>query len=125
MAPAGDTRASILHALERDAELLVVHQLDLVAQIEAQLRAVHHAMRRIERLRSARLRVGAELSNGGREAMLTGLSAEVAELDKHLSEEHQCCRVMQETITHMQERLAALKQTATQLDRLQGADSPS
>jgi hypothetical protein len=125
MAHADDTRASTLQAFERDAELLVVHQLDLVAQIEAQLRAVHHAMRRIEQLRGTRLRVGAELSNRERQTMLTGLSTEVAELDKHLSEEHQCCRLMQDTIAQMQERLAALKQTATRLDRLRDADSAS
>ena len=125
MAHTDDTRASTLRAFERDAELLVVHQLDLVAQIEAQLRAVHHAMRRIERLRGTRLRVGAELSNGERHTMLTGLSAEVVELDKHLSEERQCCHLMQDTITQMQERLAALKQTATKLGRLRDADSAS
>ena len=33
--------------LESEAEVLAASQLDLLAQIEAQLRAVHHLMRRL------------------------------------------------------------------------------
>jgi uncharacterized coiled-coil protein SlyX len=109
-------RASIISSLEREAELLVAHQLDLLAQIEAQLRSVHHAMRRIERMRGAPKRVGAELSNGERRTMLVGLSAEIAELDKHLAEEHEGCALMQTTIRRMQERVAKLKHAALGID---------
>src|SRR5438445_4847567 len=105
-------RAVIIHAFEREADLLAVHQLDLLAQIEAQLRAVHHTMRRIERLRGAKRRVGVELSNGERSTTLGGLSREIDALDKQLEEEHQCCASMQETIKHMHQRLADLKHVA-------------
>jgi hypothetical protein len=40
-------RATARRALEQDAELLVVYQLDLLAQIEAPLIAVHRTMRAI------------------------------------------------------------------------------
>jgi hypothetical protein len=118
------TRAATIQTLEKEAELLVVHQLDLLAQIEAQLRAVHHAMRRIERLRNAKLRVGVELSNGQRRTTLTELSSDIAELDKQLTEEHDCCRLMQATIKKMQQRLSALKHTAGQLENEGDPASP-
>jgi Ni2+-binding GTPase involved in maturation of urease and hydrogenase len=41
--------ATGIKAFKSQAEVLVVHQLDLLAQIEAQLRAVHRTMRRIRR----------------------------------------------------------------------------
>jgi hypothetical protein len=111
-----ENRAPIIRAFEQEAELLVVHQLDLLAQIEAQLRAVHHTMRRIERLRGVRQRVGTELSNGQRHTTLGGLSEDIVALDQQLMEEHQCCSLMQETIKHMQERLVELKQAAAHID---------
>ena len=40
--------------LEDMAEWLAVEQLDLLAQVEAQVRAVHHTMRSIEKLRGGR-----------------------------------------------------------------------
>src|ERR1041385_9013528 len=94
-------RTPIIHAFEREAELLVVHHLDLLAQIEAQLRAVHHTMRRIERLRSAKHRVGRELSNGERHSTLGSLSEEIAALDAQLKEEHRCYGEMSGTIHRM------------------------
>jgi len=127
MADADETRrASEILAFEREAELLVVHQLDLLAQIEAQLRSVHHTMRRIERLRTAKRRVGSELTNGQRQTALVGLSAELTGLDKQLSEEHECCGVMQETIKQMQKRLADLKHVAARLEeKASGGQEPS
>jgi hypothetical protein len=110
MADHDEKRAPILRAFEREAELLVAHQLDLLAQIEAQLRAVHHTMRRIERLRGDKLRVGTELSNGERRTLLSGLSEELAALETQLTIEHQCCGDMQATINHMQQRLRDLKE---------------
>jgi hypothetical protein len=124
MANAGETRASQIEAFEAEAELLVVHQLDLLAQIEAQLRTVHHTVRRIERLRTAQRRVGPELSNGQRETTLVGLSAELAALDKQLLEEHECCVLMQDTIKHMQKRLADLKHVAARLEK-ESSEEPS
>src|SRR5947209_19868770 len=99
-----------VRSFEPDAEKLVVYQLDLLAQLERQLRAVHHTMRHIERLRNARHRVGPELSNGERGDELVGLSDEVAQLEVHFKSEHECCTEMQITIAHMQNLLAELRQ---------------
>jgi hypothetical protein len=125
MAGADATRALELRAFDAEAELLVVHQLDLLAQIEAQLRAVHHTVRRIEPLRSAKQRVGSELSNGQRQTVLVRLSAELAVLDKQLWEEHECCGLMQDTIKQMQKRLADLKHTAARLEQESSEQEPS
>jgi hypothetical protein len=94
---------------EQDAEKLVVYQLDLLAQLERQLRAVHHTMRHIEKLRNAKNRVGPELSNGQRGDALVDLSEEVAQLDVHFTAEHECCTEMQISIAHMQNLLADLR----------------
>ncbi len=116
MAPENDSRASILLALEQKAEFLVAHQLDLLAQIEEHLRGVHHTMRRIERLRSARHRIGPELSNGERQQVLGGLSDELTEIDEHLVTQHQSCQMMQVIIQQMQARLTELRQVADQFE---------
>jgi hypothetical protein len=110
-----ETRASIIRDFEGEAERLVVYHLDLLAQIEAQLRAAHYAMQRIESLRRANHRVGPELSNVQRQTALIGLSEEVAQLDEQLSDEHVCCGVIQDAIKRMQSGLAALKQVAARL----------
>src|SRR5947209_6410952 len=99
-----------VRSFEPDAEKLVVYQLDLLAQLEQQLRAVHHTMRHIEKLRSVKHRVGPELSNGERGDELVTLSDEVAQLDVHFQSEHECCTEMQITIAHMQNLLADLRQ---------------
>ena len=67
---------------------------------------------------------GAELSNGQRRTTLTELSSDIAELDKQLTEEHDCCRLMQATIKKMQQRLSALKHTAGQLENEGDPASP-
>jgi hypothetical protein len=109
------SRAAGLHALEQDAELLVLEQLDLLAQVEAQLRAVHHTMRRIETLRAAKFREGEpELSNGQRGEVLVGLLEELLALDEHLDIQYQCSREMQKTVERMQQRLKALREAAAQ-----------
>jgi hypothetical protein len=99
-----------IRKFEQDAERLVVYQLDLLAQLERQLRAVHLTMRHIEKLRGIRDRVGPELSNGQRGDELVTLSAEVAQLDVHFKSEHECCTDMQITIAQMQNLLADLRQ---------------
>ena len=106
----------MLRAFEYQAELLFVHHLDLLAQIEAQLRAVQHTMRGIEHLRGAKVRVGAELSNGERHTVLGELSREVAALDAQLLIERECCGEMQQTITHMEQRLRDMKDVAAHID---------
>ena len=104
-------RAAVLRAFEGEAEVLAVHQLDLLAQLEAQLRAVQHTMRCIEKLRATKHRVGPELTNAGRTETLQVLSSELEAIDNELQVQHQSCEDMQRTIRDMQARLALLRQT--------------
>jgi hypothetical protein len=105
-------RAAGIKAFEVEAEKIVVHQLDLLAQLEAQLRAVHHAMRAIEKLRSARYRVGPELSDGERGGTLTSLTDEIKAIDAELKVQHQSCLAMQRSIRHMRGVLTTLRNAA-------------
>ena len=106
-----DQRARQLEALETYAEMLVAHQLDLVAQLEGQLRAVHRTMRRIEQLRGAkRRRAGsATLSNGARDSTLEHLAGELTSIDAELDTQHELCLEMQTTVDKMRARLRAMK----------------
>jgi hypothetical protein len=115
-------RSSAIAQFEREAEVLVIHHLDLLAQIEAQLRAVHRTMRRIYSLRDKKLRIGRELTNDERASTLTDLSTEIALLDRNLVEEHECCGDMQRIINVMQAHLNDLKRLAERV-RLDAADS--
>jgi hypothetical protein len=105
-----EPRARQIELLEQDAEMLAVYQLDLLAQLERQLRAVHLTMRHIEKLRSVKNRVGPELSNGRRESELTQLDVEVGALDAELAIQHGCCIDMHDTIAKMQARVTDLRQ---------------
>jgi chaperonin cofactor prefoldin len=116
-------RISQIRDFELEAEVLVAHQLDLLAQIEGQLRAVHQTMRRIERLRNVNNRVGPELSNGARQEVLAALTQELNAVDAQLLLQHQSSRDMQSTIAKMQERLAAIKRLAEK--RLHSTDGGS
>jgi len=107
--PERTDREGTRRSLEQDAELLVAYQLDLLAQIEAQLRSVHHSMRGIEKLRGNTYRVGPELSNGQSHHTMTILLKEFAALDAHLEGQHESCRAMQDIVEKMQARLAALR----------------
>jgi chaperonin cofactor prefoldin len=120
-----DFRTSQIREFEGEAEWLVAYQLDLLAQIESQLRGVHQTMRRIERLRNVTSRVGAELSNGERTNVLVGLSRELDALDKQLSLQHQSNRDMQSVIEKMQQRLIAVKQAAEKRRLDLSDDKPS
>ena len=102
-------RAVQISAFEEEAEALATYQLDLLAHLERQIRAVHHTMRHIEKLRSLQHRVGPELSNGQREQTLGHLADEVTDLDAHITTEHECCADMQSTIAHMRERISRLR----------------
>jgi hypothetical protein len=66
-------------------------------------------MRHIEKLRTARDRVGPELSNGQRGNTLKSLSDEIAQLEVHFQSEHECCTEMQTTIAQMQSLLKQLR----------------
>ena len=109
-------RAAGLKAFELEAETVVVHQLDLVAQLEAQLRAVHHTMRAIEKLRSARHRIGRDLSNAERGSTLTTLSDEIRAIDAELHIQHQSCLDVQRSIRHMHALLKALREGAARVE---------
>ena len=98
--------------VEQEAEYLVVSQLDLLAQLECQLRAVHQTMRRIETLRSAKDRVGGELSNGEEIDTLDHLTEEVNAIDHELETQHESCQVMLSTVAHMRERLRQIRTPA-------------
>jgi hypothetical protein len=117
-------RTEVILEFEADAELLFVQHLDLLAQLEAQLRAVHHTMRRIERLRGGSRRIGPELVNGERETILSGLAKEVDELDRHIAVEHHCCLDLHTTILGMQQRVATLKRLAARLHEMREAPTP-
>jgi chaperonin cofactor prefoldin len=106
---ADDGRRSLINDFEDDAEVLFLEHLDLLSQLEAQLRAVHHTMRSIERLRGGSRRVGPELVNGERETILMALAKEVDALDSHIGVEQHCCHEMQTTIVDMQARVKALQ----------------
>lgn len=99
---------------EEEAETLATYQLDLLAELERQIRAVHQAMRHIEKLRSVKERVGPELSNRQREGTLSALATAISDLESHVDTEHECCGSMQSTITQMRERIAALRERASE-----------
>ena len=115
MGTEGPSRDTILVGLEQQAEELNAHQLDLIAQIEAHLRAVHHTMRRIGALRSARHRVGPELSNGERRMALDDLSAQIHDIEEQLKVQEETCRSMHELVRKMLNAAWALKIVAARL----------
>jgi hypothetical protein len=116
-------RVAGIRAFEAEAEKIVVHQLDLVAQLEAQLRAVHHTMRAIEKIRGARYRVGREPSNRERGTTLTTLALEIQAIDDELRVQHQSCLDMQRSIREMQARLTALREAAAANAQHEGAET--
>jgi len=95
--------------VETEAEVLVVYQLDLLAQLEHQLRAVNRTMRQIEKLRSAKDRVGDELSNGEKIDTLDRLTGEIEIIEQELATQHDSCQVMLETVEHMRQRLRQIR----------------
>jgi uncharacterized coiled-coil protein SlyX len=92
------------------ADWLAGQQLDLLAQVDAQLRAVHRVLRRIEKVRAARHAEGPlPPSEDRRGKGVKALSGEIAELDVHLASQADCCREMMATIEGMQSRIADVK----------------
>jgi hypothetical protein len=114
MSQGNPNRVAGQQALEGAAEVLVVHQIDLLSQLEAQLRAVHKTMRCIETLRSDKLRVGPELHNGERATKLRTLASELTAIDRELQVQHESCADMLRLITQMQQQLSALQTLAAQ-----------
>jgi hypothetical protein len=106
------SRRKSLHAFEIDAEWLAVEQLDLIAQIEAQLRLVRQTMRQIEKLRDAQHRVGPEPSNGERGDALNILTGDLTTLSDRLDVQGATCRDMLATVEKMRRRLAEMVQAA-------------
>ena len=102
-------------AFEEQAEVLVAHQLDLLAQLERQIRAVHLTLKQIEKLRRPEHRVGAELTNGQRRVVLAALASEVDVIDKALETQHESCADMQRCVHEMRQCLAELRPAAERL----------
>jgi hypothetical protein len=105
-------RSSTRQDFEFEAEILVAHQLDLVAQLERQLRAILRTMRQIEQLRSAKRRAGKELSNGDKTTALGHITDEVAQIDTELSTQHESCLEMQRTVETMRAMLRSINSPA-------------
>jgi hypothetical protein len=99
--------------LEREAEILVVQQVDLLAQLEQQLRAAHGMMRHIQKLRGTkRRRPGPRPSILERRGSLEALGREVANLERELDTHRQSCADILRTIDHMLSALQPAEQCA-------------
>lgn len=85
--------------------MLAVYQVDVIAQIQHQLRSARHTLRLIERLRADPHRVGPELNDRQRRDTLKALADEWTELDTQLTAQHDCCTDFQTTIAAMLDRL--------------------
>ncbi len=111
-------RALEFEVFLQDAEMLAVSHLDLLAQLERQLRAVHQTMRYIDKLRNLKRRVepAAPSSPEESQAAATRLDEDIEALDSHLHVEHSCCSHMRDTIIKMQSRVADLRRRASSID---------
>lgn len=111
MAEDAKARAQAIRDFEDQAEELVAYQLALLAHLEQQLRAAHHLMRNIEKLRNVKKRRGGpELSNGERGDTLSHLGAELDALDTQVRTQRQLCSDMHQTINQMQTKLEQFRQ---------------
>jgi hypothetical protein len=120
--------AGVRSLVEREAEALVAYQLDLLAQLECQLRAVHRTMRQIEKLRSAEgRREGVRVSNGEKLDALEHLTHEVEAIDEELATQHESCGLMLETVETMRGRLRELRKSSTRMRTTTGrkTDAPT
>jgi hypothetical protein len=111
-------RAMAFEVFLQDAEMLAVCHLDLLVQLERQLRAVHQTMRHIDKLRSLKRRVEpvAPLSTDQPQATPASLDEDIDALDSHLHVEHSCCSHMRDIIIKMQSRVSDLRQRASAID---------
>jgi hypothetical protein len=110
-------RALEFEVFLQDAEMLAVSHLDLLAQLERQLRAVHQTMRYIDKLRNLKRRVEpAALPSEPSQSAATSLDEDIDALDSHLHVEHSCCSHMRDTIIKMQSCVADLRRRASAID---------
>ncbi|HTI37279.1 MAG TPA: hypothetical protein VL484_06965 [Vicinamibacterales bacterium] len=118
--------AGVRITVEQEAEFLVAYQLDLLAQLERQLRAVHLTMRHIEKLRSAKeRREGVSVSNGEKIDALDSLTDQLGAIDQELQTQHDSCREMMETVETMRGRLRLLRQSSSRrISRRQIENAP-
>jgi hypothetical protein len=107
-------RAERTRGFELEAEWLAVEQLDLLSQVEAQLRVVRQTMVQIETLRGVKYRVGPELSNAKRGDALEALSGALIGVNEQVTSQGTCCRDMLATVDKMQHRLLELVRAAKQ-----------
>ena len=113
MAGEDNARALALAAFEENAEVLVTYQLDLLAQLERQLRAAHHLMRNIEKLRNvSKRRAGPELTNGERGDALSHLDAALDDIDAQVRIQRQLSLDMHATVDEMQAKLKTFRQVS-------------
>jgi hypothetical protein len=120
----GSDATGVRGLVEREAEALVAFQLDLLAQLECQLRAVHRTMRQIEKLRSAEARrEGVAVSNGEKLDALDHLTHEVEAIDGELATQHESCGMMLETVETMRGRLRQLRQSSSRPRTASGQQS--
>jgi hypothetical protein len=109
------SRDTILRSLENRAEELTANQLDLLAQIEAHLRAVQHTMRTISTMRAAKFRIGPALSNGERLVALTDLAEQMIAIESHLRIQMETCGEMDRLIGKMLKATADARAMAQKL----------
>lgn len=105
-------RAPQVEFIEHSADLLAVHQLDLLGQIEEELRAVRHTMLAIEQLRPLPNRVIEELPNGEKQKVLEQLTVELKGLDSLLLQQHDTGAAMLAITRQMMYRVRALLQAS-------------
>ena len=99
----------IRKTVEREAEALAVYQLDLLGQLEHQLRAVHRTMRQIEKLRGSDKPTVRSHSNGEKIDALDHLTDELGVIDEELNTQHESCQVMLTTVEQMRDRLRQIR----------------
>jgi hypothetical protein len=111
-------------AFERDTEMLAACQLDLLSQLERQLRAVHHTMRHIDKLRNFAHHIGPSLAAFETQPVMMRVDEAIEAVDSQLQVEHSCCSHMRDTIIKMQARIADLRRRAPVIDPLPPAPPP-
>jgi hypothetical protein len=111
-------RAMEFEVFLQDAEMLAISHLDLLAQLERQLRAVHQTMRQIDKLRNLKRRIepAAPVALDQVQPAQASLDEDIEALESHLHVEHSCCSHMRDTIIKMQCRVADLRRHAPAID---------
>jgi hypothetical protein len=103
-----------MHVIEDEAEFLLAHQLDLLVQLESQLRAVRKTMAGTHTLRQQKYRVGPELTDGEQGDAMAKLGSAIEDIDGQLQVQHASCEDMLTCIRTMQARLLTLRRVSQQ-----------